>query len=66
MPNIGHIPHAVAIETAGPFGLESFAFLREMGCRLKQVTREAKSFYLQQHLSVEVQQGKVAAVMGTM
>ena len=56
----------VAIETAGPFGPETFVFLRELGCRLKQVTGEAKSFYLRQCLSVAVQQGNAAAVMGTM
>ncbi len=34
----------MAIETAGPFGPKIFLFLRELGCRLKQVTGEAKSF----------------------
>ena len=57
----------VAIETGGPFGPETFVFLRELGCRLKQVTGEAKSFsYLRQSLSVAVQRGNAAAVMGTM
>ena len=57
----------MAIETAGPFGPETFAFLKELGCRLKQVTGEAKSFsYLWQRLSVAVQRGNAAAVMGTM
>ena len=57
----------VAIETAGPFGPETFTFLRDLGCRLKQATGEAKSFfYLQQHLSVALQRGNAAAVMGTM
>ena len=57
----------VAIETAGPFGPETFSFLRELGCRLKQVTGEAKSFsYLQQRLSIAVQRGNAASVMGTM
>ena len=45
----------VTIETAGRFGPETFTFLRELGCYLRQVTGEAKSFsYLQQHLSVAV------------
>ena len=57
----------VAIETAGPFGPETFTFLRDLGCRLKQATGEAKSFfYLQQRLSVALQRGNAAAVMGTM
>ena len=57
----------VAIETAGPFGPETFAFLRELGCRLKQATGEAKSFsYLRQLLSVAVQRGNATAVMGAL
>ena len=57
----------VAIETVGPFGPETLSFLRELGCCLKQVTGEAKSFsYLQQCLSVAVQLGNAAAVMGSM
>ena len=51
---------------AGPFGPEIFAFLRELSCRLKQVTGEAKFSYLWQRLSVAVQQGNATAVMGTM
>ena len=51
-----HIFTPVAIETAGPFGPETFLFLRDLGCRLKQVTGEAKSYsYLWQRLSVAVQ-----------
>ena len=54
----------VAIETAGPFGPETFTFLRELGCHLKQVTGEAKSFSdLRQCLSITVQRGNAAAVM---
>ena len=42
-------------------------FLRELGCRLKQATGEAKSFsYLRQRLSVAVQRGNAAAVMGAL
>ena len=62
-----HIFTPVAIETAGLFGPETFSFLRELGCCLKQVTRETKSFsYLQQRLSIAVQRGNAAAVMGSM
>ena len=65
--NQHHIFTPVAIETAGPFGPETFTFLRELGCRLKQVTGEAKSFsYLRQRLSIAVQQGTAAAVMGAL
>ena len=62
-----HIFTPVAIKTAGLFGPETFSFLRELGCHLKQVTGEPKSFsYLQQRLFVAVQQGNAAAVMGIM
>ena len=62
-----HIFTPVAIETAGPFGPETFMFLRQLGCRLKQVTGEPKSIsYLQQHLSIAMQRGNAAAVMGSM
>ena len=62
-----HIFTPVAIEMAGPSGPETFPFLRELGCCFKQVTGEARSFsYLQQHLSIAVQQGSAAAVMGSM
>ena len=65
--NQHHIFTPVAIETAGPFGPETFTFLRELGCRLKQATGEAKSFsYLLQRLSVAVQRGNAAAVMGAL
>ena len=33
----------MAIETAGPFGPETFSFLRELVCCLKQATGGAKS-----------------------
>ena len=57
----------VAIKTAGHFEPETFLFLRELGCRLKQVTGEAKSFsYLQHHLSIAVQRENAPAVMGSM
>ena len=65
--NQHHIFTPVAIETAGPFGPETFTFLRELGYRLKQATGEAKSFsYLRQRLFVVVQWGNAAAVMGAL
>ena len=57
----------VAIKMAGHFEPETFSFLRELGCRLKQVTGEAKSFsYLQHHLSIAVQRENAPAVTGFM
>ena len=57
----------VAIETTGVFGPEALQFLRELGHRLKSESGEAQSFYfLQQRISVAIQRGNAAAVLGTM
>ena len=55
----------VAIETTGVFGPDTTSFLKELGQRLRQVTGDDNSHrYLIQHLSVAVQQGNSASVMG--
>ena len=64
--NQHHIFTLVTIETSGLFGPETFTFLRELGCCLKQVTVEAKSFSYLRRLSVAVQWGNTAAAMGSM
>ena len=46
--NQSHNFTPVAIGPAGPFRPVTFSFLRELGCRLKQVTGEAKSFFFLQ------------------
>ena len=57
----------VAIETTGVFGPRTTEFLKELGCRLRQVFGEANSSaYLTQRLSVAVQRGNAASVLGTM
>ena len=57
----------MAIETTGVFGPRTTGFLKELGHRLRQVSGEANSFaYLTQRLSVAVQQGNAAAVLGAM
>ncbi len=56
----------VAIETSGVFGPKSLLFVSELGRRLARVTGELRSNYLLQILSVAVQRGNSAAVMGTM
>ena len=61
-----HILVAVSIETSGVFGTEALEFIKELGQRLQQSTGEAKSgLYLLQRMSVAVQQGNAAAVLGT-
>ena len=56
----------VAIETSGALGPHTAAFLKDLGRRIHQETGEARSSsYLLQRLSVAVQRGNAAAVMGT-
>ena len=56
----------VAVETMGVLGDEATAFFRELGRRIAAVTNEPKSFqFLMQRLSVAVQRGNAACVLGT-
>ncbi|KAL5488580.1 hypothetical protein EMCRGX_G017546 [Ephydatia muelleri] len=62
-----HFFTPVAIETSGVYGPRTADFLKELGYRLRQVSGEASSFhYLAQRLSVAIQRGNSASVMGTM
>ena len=46
----------VAVETSGVVGPQSLAFLKDLGCRMRQVTGEERSpSYLLQRVSVAVQ-----------
>ena len=55
----------VAIETSGAIGSRSRAFLRELGRRVGVQTGKSRSTsYLFQRLSVAIQRGNAAAVMG--
>ena len=55
----------VAIETSGAISSRSRAFLRELGRRVGAQTGEARSTtYFFQRLSVAIQRGNAAAVMG--
>jgi len=56
----------VAVETLGALGEEAFAFFRDLGHRIAAVTSEPRSFqFLMQRLSVTVQRGNAACVLGT-
>ena len=57
----------IAIETtSGDFGSETLKFLKELGYRLKQTSGECSTnSYLLQRLSVAVQRGNAASVMGS-
>ena len=61
-----HLFVPVAIETTGVFGPETMEFLRELGRRLHLVSADHNSTtYLIQRLSVVVQRGNAASVLGS-
>lgn len=62
-----HIFTPVAVETLGVFGPLTYSFLRELGRRIYQSSGEENAFpYLIQRLSVAIQRGNSAAVMGSL
>ena len=65
IPRFDFVP--VAVETSGVCGQEGLAFLREIGRRLVVATGERRAAsYLLQRLSLAVQRGNVASVLGTL
>ena len=55
----------VAVETLGVFGKEAHRFFREVAQRMKLATDEQLALqYLLQRISVAVQRGNAAAVLG--
>ena len=58
---------AVAVETAGAMGTDALDFFADVGGRIRAVTQEAqaRAFVIQQ-VSVALQRGNAAAVLGTM
>ena len=64
--DVSHIFAPVAIETSGTFRPWTTEFLRELGHHLRLATGESKdATYLLQHLSVAIQRGNAASVMGS-
>ena len=56
----------MAVETSGALGPEALNFFWELGRRLRRMTGEPKSLqFLLQRLSVAVQRGHAAAVLGS-
>lgn len=56
----------VAVETLGALGDEATAFLRDVGRRIAAVTAEPRSTqFLLQRLSIAIQRGNAACVLGT-
>ena len=57
----------VAIETGGPRGNEGLFFIKEIRRRLAEISGEAKSTsFLIQRISMAVQRGNVASILGTL
>ena len=64
--NPTHAFTPAAIETSGVFGPQTMAFLKKLGQRLAQASGDERSTtYLFQRLSVAVQRGNSASVLGT-
>ena len=56
----------VAVETLGVPGDEALTFLKDLGHRITAVTAEPRSLqFLMQRISVAVQRGNAACVIGT-
>ena len=56
----------IAIETLGPVGDEATAFFQDLGRRVLAITGEPRTMtFLWQRLSVAVQKGNAACVLGT-
>ena len=57
----------MAVETLGSWGDLSKKFVEDIGCRIASSTGEKRSkSYLFQSISVAVQRGNAAAIMGTL
>ena len=57
----------IAVETNGSVGFESLQFLKQLGHRIRDATGEPSSYaYLLQRLSVAIQIGNAASVLGTL
>ena len=68
-----HLSHScffqpvVAVEVSGSVGVESMAFLKDLGHRVKMATGEPQSFcFLVQRLAVAVQVRNAISVLGTL
>ena len=56
----------IAIETLGAFGSEGSRFIKNVGQKIQQKTHNKRStFYLFQSISIAVQRGNAASILGT-
>ena len=70
-PKYAHVEEShyfvpVAVEALGVFGPEAHSFLQALGHRIANATQDQLSnHYLRQGISVAVQRGNAAAILGT-
>ena len=64
LTNYHFIP--IAVETFGAWGSQGRKLIKEIGKRIQEVTGEKRStFYLFQTISIAIQRGNAACVIGT-
>jgi len=57
----------VAIETFGPWGVHARKLIKDLSHKINETTSEKRSFgYLSQRISIAIQRGNAAAVLGTL
>ena len=62
-----HVFIPIAVETMGAVGKDGLSFLKELGTRIMTVTQERRSFeFLMQRISVAIQRGNAACILGTL
>ena len=60
------IVQPIGFETIGSWGAGAKAFLADIGNRIKQATGNPRAMeFLRQRVSIEIQRGNAASVMGT-
>ena len=60
------IVQPIGFETMGSWGAGARAFLTDVGSRVKQATGNPRAMeFLRQRVSIEIQRGNAASVMGT-
>jgi hypothetical protein len=65
--NRGYIFAPVAFEVQGGCGPQTSKFIKKLGKKLKEATQEPKSaFYMKQRISIAIQIGNAASVLGTL
>ena len=56
----------VAVETYGAWGSRGLKLIKEIGTKIREITREKRStFFLSQSISIAIQRGNAACIVGT-